>query len=472
MASPRGGAVAAPRSATVLPLSALLLTVAAVIGALAYAVPLAPAAIAAFAATLVPGLGILANELRKDPREGAPLLAIAGTVAFLVFGSIWMFAPEPRPTAGGIALLGGSALLAVALFLAVRRVQPDSRYELFARFGAGVAETDGVQFAVVPGGAEAPPRRDTLEVWLQNTFAAPRRVQVALSLPVGSALVVPPIAPQTLGAKEVGVLRVPVTTRPGATGSTHLRVWLAARGAGRRALPWRAPKAEKPPRGLFRWLGFLAALYHPLSAAEFLGLRGGVKVDLDRPPERSDVGAGSRASFRRLARGASESSQLDDRLFAERIVFLRLPIDDATAAETIAGLRLLRERDAAAPLSLYIDSPGGSVAAALAVHDAMEALPMTVSTVCWGRAQGAAALLLAAGRQGHRFARPDAIVGLTELVGGADSALGDEYVRRLAACTGQPASALEEAMTANATLGVEDARTMGFVDGVVARPSR
>lgn len=467
------GARSSPsRSATVLPFSALLLIVAAVIGGLAYAVPLAPAAIAALVATLATGLATLANELRKDLREGAPLLAIAGTVAFLVFGSIWMFAPAPHPTAGGVALLGGAALLAFALFLAVRPARPDSRYELVARFGARLAETDGVQFAVVPGGAEAPPRRDTLEVWLQNTFAASRRVQVALSLPLGTALVVPPIAPLTLGPQEVGVLRVPVTARPGATGSTHLRVWLAARGGGRRVLPWRAPKAEKPPRGLFRWLGFLAALQHPLSAAEFLGLRGGVKVDLDRPPERSDVGSGARASFRRLPRGAGESSQIDERLLAERIVFLRLPIDDEIAAETIAGLRRLRERDAAAPLSLYIDSPGGSVAATLAVHDAMEALPMSVSTVCWGRAHGTAALLLAAGRRGHRFARPDAAVGLTPLVGGVDSTLGDEFVRRLAACTGQPASALEEAMAANATLGVEEARTLGFVDGLVARPSR
>ncbi|WP_377267261.1 ClpP family protease [Peterkaempfera sp. SMS 1(5)a] len=104
-----------------------------------------------------------------------------------------------------------------------------------------------------------------------------------------------------------------------------------------------------------------------------------------------------------------------ERLLREqRIVFLRGPLDDAAAADATAQLLELDHTAPDRPVSLYINSPGGPFEALMAVHDAMRHLSPDVETVCTGRAEGTAALLLAAGTPGQRLVLPGATVLLRE----------------------------------------------------------
>lgn len=94
------------------------------------------------------------------------------------------------------------------------------------------------------------------------------------------------------------------------------------------------------------------------------------------------------------------------RLLRERIVFIGLPIDDTMASVVIAQLLFLQGEDPIEPISVYINSPGGSVSAGLAIYDTMRYISPEVHTWCVGTAASMAAILLAAGEQGHRYALP------------------------------------------------------------------
>ena len=94
------------------------------------------------------------------------------------------------------------------------------------------------------------------------------------------------------------------------------------------------------------------------------------------------------------------------RLLRERIVFIGLPIDDTMASIVIAQLLFLQGEDPIEPISVYINSPGGSVSAGLAIYDTMRYISPEVHTWCVGTAASMAAILLAAGEQGHRYALP------------------------------------------------------------------
>ncbi len=120
-------------------LSAVALSVASILGGVAYVRSLEPSAVAVFALALVAGFGLLGAELRNDPREAAPLVVVAGMVAFLVFGSIWRFASESHPVAGGVAILGGGLVLATAVMLALHPARPDPT-RLVTRFSASLAQ--------------------------------------------------------------------------------------------------------------------------------------------------------------------------------------------------------------------------------------------------------------------------------------------------------------------------------------------
>src|SRR3989338_2514186 len=106
------------------------------------------------------------------------------------------------------------------------------------------------------------------------------------------------------------------------------------------------------------------------------------------------------------------------RLLKERIIFLGGPIVDPVANVVIAQLLFLESQDPKADIKLYINSPGGSVTAALAVYDAMQYVKPDVSTICVGLAASAAAVLLAAGAKGKRFALPNAEILLHQVMGG------------------------------------------------------
>lgn len=453
-----------------LSLSGLALLVAGALAAMSIEVPLSPAAAAVAIGAALVGIVVLLLELRRDPRDAGPFVAIAGTVTFFVAGAIWWFGHAPHPIAGGLALLGAALLLGTVAWMARDPAWPDpARYALASRFGAReVTETDGVQFVVAPGDDRGA-RRDRLEVWVQNTFDARREVEVHVDLPLGSGLRAPEPPRVQLGPAESGVVTLPIHARPGHAGRHPARVWISARGGGRRALPWRARQVERPPRGIFRALGVVAAAWHPLHARSYLGLGAGVRVELGAVPERSDVAPAPRGSFRRVAPTPPREAGADPKeaLLADRIVFLGGPIDEEVAHEVIDGLRLLRERDATADVTLYIDSPGGAVDAATRILDEMGARSLRVSTLCVRQAHGVAAVLLAAGTPGLRFAVADAIIGLSPVSGRGDTAPATAaLVDRLVASTGRPRSALERALSEGRRLDAEGAREMGLVDGV------
>src|SRR3989344_3387109 len=107
------------------------------------------------------------------------------------------------------------------------------------------------------------------------------------------------------------------------------------------------------------------------------------------------------------------------RLLKERIIFLTGPIDDDVANIVIAQLLFLQNEDSKKDISLYINSPGGSVTAGLAILDTMNYIKPDVATVCVGIAASAAAVILAAGQKGKRFALPNAEVMIHQPWGGA-----------------------------------------------------
>jgi ATP-dependent Clp protease protease subunit len=113
------------------------------------------------------------------------------------------------------------------------------------------------------------------------------------------------------------------------------------------------------------------------------------------------------------------------RLLRERIVFLAGPIDDNVANIVIAQLLFLEAEDPKKDISLYINSPGGSVTAGLAIYDTMEHIKPDVSTICVGMAASMAAVLLSSGARGKRFALPNAEILIHQVMGGAEGQASD-----------------------------------------------
>ena len=113
------------------------------------------------------------------------------------------------------------------------------------------------------------------------------------------------------------------------------------------------------------------------------------------------------------------------RLLRERIIFLGGPIDDNVANIVIAQLLFLENEDPKKDIKLYINSPGGSVTAAMAMYDTMNHIKPDVSTVCVGIAASAAAVLLAAGQKGKRFALPNAEVMIHQVMSGVEGQASD-----------------------------------------------
>jgi len=108
------------------------------------------------------------------------------------------------------------------------------------------------------------------------------------------------------------------------------------------------------------------------------------------------------------------------RLLKERIIFLGGPINDAVANTVIAQLLFLQHEDPKKDISLYINSPGGSVTSALAIYDAMQYVKPDVSTICVGFAASAAAILMASGEAGKRYALPNSEIMIHQVFGMAE----------------------------------------------------
>ena len=167
------------------------------------------------------------------------------------------------------------------------------------------------------------------------------------------------------------------------------------------------------------------------------------------------------------------------RLLKERIVFLGGPIDDDVANLVIAQLLFLEAEDPKKDISLYINSPGGSVTATLAMVDTMNHVKPAVSTVCVGMAASGAAILLSAGEKGKRFALPNAEVMIHQPHGGAEGQATDIEItakqiiklrerlnKILAKNTGQTFQKVEKDVERDFFMTAEEAKKYGLVDKV------
>jgi ATP-dependent Clp protease protease subunit len=170
------------------------------------------------------------------------------------------------------------------------------------------------------------------------------------------------------------------------------------------------------------------------------------------------------------------------RLLRDRIIFLGTPIDDTVASLVVAQMLFLQGEDPTEPINLYINSPGGSVTAGLAIYDTMQYLQPEVHTWCIGQAASMAAVLLAAGTAGHRYALPYSRVLLHQPWGGVEGQATDikiqaEEILRLrrwlteilAKHTGQPVEKIERDTERDYYMTAEEAREYGLIDVVATR---
>jgi ATP-dependent Clp protease protease subunit len=175
---------------------------------------------------------------------------------------------------------------------------------------------------------------------------------------------------------------------------------------------------------------------------------------------------------------------LYSRLLRERIIFLGTPIDDTIANLICAQMLFLESEDPDKDISLYINSPGGDITGLLAVYDTMKYIKPDVSTFCFGQAASAAAVLLAAGTRGKRYALPHARVLLHQPWGGVGGQASDieiqarEILRMkdmlnsmLAADTGQTVERITKDTDRDYIIGAHEAVEYGLIDDVLsARP--
>jgi ATP-dependent Clp protease protease subunit len=168
------------------------------------------------------------------------------------------------------------------------------------------------------------------------------------------------------------------------------------------------------------------------------------------------------------------------RLLKDRILFIGTPIDDAYSNLVIAQLLFLEAEDPDKDIHLYINSPGGSVTASLAIYDTMQYIKPAMETICMGQAASGAALLLAAGAKGKRFALPHARIMIHQPYGGAQGQASDiqiqakeilrmreELDRILASHTGQTLERVEKDSDRDFFMSPQEAKDYGLIDEVI-----
>jgi ATP-dependent Clp protease protease subunit len=182
----------------------------------------------------------------------------------------------------------------------------------------------------------------------------------------------------------------------------------------------------------------------------------------------------------RSSRG-ERSYDIFSRLLMDRIVFLGTPVNDDVANIIIAQLLFLEADSPGRDIHLYINSPGGSVSAGLAIYDTMQYLSSPVNTICMGLAASMGAFLLAAGRKGKRFALPHSRIMIHQpsQTGGGGSASDIEiqakeilYLRQklnelLAKHTSQPFERIEKDTDRDRFMGADEAKDYGLVDNII-----
>jgi ATP-dependent Clp protease, protease subunit len=168
------------------------------------------------------------------------------------------------------------------------------------------------------------------------------------------------------------------------------------------------------------------------------------------------------------------------RLLRERIIFLGGPIDDAVANIVIAQLLFLESEDPKKEISLYINSPGGSITAGLAIVDAMNHIKADVSTVAIGMAASMGAVILSAGKKGKRYALPNAEIMIHQPHGGAEGQATDIEIaakriiksremtnKILSDNTGQPLSRIEMDVERDFFMGAQEGKKYGIIDKIL-----
>lgn len=172
------------------------------------------------------------------------------------------------------------------------------------------------------------------------------------------------------------------------------------------------------------------------------------------------------------------------RLLKERIIFLGDGIDDAISNTVIAQLLFLESQDREKDIKLYINSPGGSVTAGMAIYDTMQYVKPDVSTICVGMAASMGAFLLAGGAKGKRLALPNAEILIHQVMGGTEGQASDIKIRAehilkikdrlniiLAKHTGQTIKKIEEDTDRDNFMSAEDAKKYGIIDKIITKAS-
>ena len=174
------------------------------------------------------------------------------------------------------------------------------------------------------------------------------------------------------------------------------------------------------------------------------------------------------------------SYDIYSRLLKDRIIFLGEEVNDVSASLVGAELLFLEAEDPGKDIQLYINSPGGSVTAGMAIYDTMQYIKCDVSTICLGMAASMGAFLLAGGTKGKRFALPNSTIMIHQPSGGAQGQateiqiVADHIAKTkrtlneiLAANTGQPLEVVEKDTDRDNYMSAEEALAYGLIDGVV-----
>lgn len=174
------------------------------------------------------------------------------------------------------------------------------------------------------------------------------------------------------------------------------------------------------------------------------------------------------------------SYDIYSRLLKDRIIFLGEEVNDVTASLVVAQLLFLESEDPGKDINLYINSPGGSVTAGMAIYDTMHFIKSDVSTICIGMAASMGAFLLSGGTKGKRFALPNAEIMIHQPSGGAKGQATDIKIvadriietrrklnQMLAENTGQPLSVVEVDTERDHYMSAEEAKGYGLIDDVI-----
>jgi len=176
------------------------------------------------------------------------------------------------------------------------------------------------------------------------------------------------------------------------------------------------------------------------------------------------------------------SFDIFSRLLNDRIIFLADEVNDTTSALVVAQLLFLEAQDPDKDISLYINSPGGSITSGMAIYDTMQYIKPDVSTICVGMAASMGAFLLAAGAPGKRFALPNSEIMIHQPLGGAQGQVSDIKIHAeriiairskmnemLASMTGQTISQIEKDTERDNFMTAEEAKAYGLIDAILTR---